>query len=165
MKFIIALFFASVMSLTATAQDIKKVKVTELAAAIAESKTPLIVNFWATFCIPCLEEIPYFLKAAEQYKSDSVQLLLVSLDLEESYPAKLKTFVAKRNYTAPVQWLDEYNADYFIPKIDTAWSGAIPASLFINNKTGFRRFLEEQVSPGMLDAVIKEMLQSKGKGN
>lgn len=165
MRSLFIFLLAGFITATLGAQDIKKIKVTDLAKTIAETKTPLIVNFWATFCVPCLEEIPYFQEATEKYKNDGLQLLLVSLDLEETYPDKLKAFVTKRSFTAPVQWLDEYNADYFIPKIDSAWSGAIPASLFINPKTGFRRFFEEQVSKDKLESVITEMLDPKSKGN
>src|SRR5689334_13140609 len=60
-------------------QEIKKIKITDLQKTIKESKTPLIVNFWATYCIPCLEEIPYFQAMVKKYEKDSVKLLLVSL--------------------------------------------------------------------------------------
>jgi hypothetical protein len=83
---------------------------------------------------------------------------LVSLDLQNFYPAKIKSFAVKRKFTAPILWLDEYNADYFCPKVDTAWSGAIPASLFINNKTGYRKFFEEQLSKEKLEKEIKAIL-------
>jgi thiol-disulfide isomerase/thioredoxin len=152
---IISLFLLTV----ATGQEITKIKITDLEKTIAESKTPLIVNFWATFCKPCLEEIPYFQEAVQKYKDQNVQLLLVSLDLEDDYPAKIKTFAAKRKFTATIQWLDEYNADYFIPKIDSTWSGAIPASLFVNNSTGYRHFIEEQISREKLDKVVMEMIK------
>ena len=161
MKLILAIILTCTFIFNAGAQEIQRVKVTELATIISQTKGPLIVNFWATFCLPCLEEIPYFQQAVEGRKNDSVKLLLVSLDLEETYPAKLKAFVTKRNFTAPVQWLDEYNADYFIPKIDSSWTGAIPASLFVNQKTGYRRFLEEQVSPEKLNTIIQEMLEER----
>jgi thiol-disulfide isomerase/thioredoxin len=144
------------------ARKVKKIKITDLEKTIAQSKTPLIVNFWATFCKPCVEEIPYFLEAVKKYKNDSIRLLLVSLDLTESYPAKIKSFAGKRKFTAPILWLDEYNADYFCPKIDSAWSGAIPASLFVNHKTGYRKFFEQQLSK---DKLEKEIMAILGKTN
>ena len=136
-------------------QDIKKIKITDLEKTIQESKAPLILNFWATFCIPCIEEIPYFEELSKKY---NVELLLVSLDLQDFYPDKIKKFVVKNKFTAPIAWLDEYDADYFCPKVDTSWSGAIPASLFINNKTGYRKFIEEQLSKEKLEKVIAAML-------
>lgn len=138
-------------------QEVKKIKITDLEKTIAESKTPLIVNFWATFCLPCLEEIPYFQEAVQKHKGDSLKLLLVSLDLEDSYPT-LGNFITKRKITAPVQWLDEFNADYFCPKVDSAWSGGIPASLFVNNKTGYRKFFEAQLSREKLEKEIMAIL-------
>jgi len=140
-------------------QQLKKIKITDLEKTIAESKTPLIINFWATFCKPCVQEIPYFQQQVKEHKNDSIKLLLVSLDLESYYPAKIKSFVTKQKFTAPIVWLDESNADYFCPKVDTAWSGAIPATLFINNKTGYRKFFEEQLSNEKLKKEIAAVLK------
>lgn len=139
-------------------QEVKKVKITDLEKMIAESKTPLIVNFWATWCKPCLEEIPYFLEEAKLHKNDSLQLVLVTLDMKDAYPDQIKKTIAKRKITVPVQWLNETNADYFCPKIDPKWSGAIPASLFINNKTGYRKFFEEQLTHEDLKKEIMAIL-------
>jgi thiol-disulfide isomerase/thioredoxin len=141
-------------------QDVKRAKITDLEKTIAESKTPLIINFWATWCIPCLEEIPYFMEEAKKHVKDSLTLLLVSLDMNEAYPVQIKKTIAKRKITVPVQWLDETNADYFCPKVDPKWSGAIPASLFINNKTGYRKFFEEQLSHEKLKNEIRVLLET-----
>jgi hypothetical protein len=92
-----------------------------------------------------------------RHQKDSVQLLLVSLDLKDDYPT-LKPFTKKRKITAPVVWLNETNADYFCPKVDSKWSGAIPATLFINNKTGYRKFYEEQIKEDQLAKEIMAIL-------
>ena len=151
---------------TANAQQVKKIKITDLEKTIKETKSPLVVSFWATFCIPCLEEIPHLQSAIKKYNKDAdekddIQLLLVSLDLEDYYPKKLTAFVVKRKFTAPVLWLDEYNADYFCPKVDSSWSGAIPATLMINNKTGARKFFEEQLSPEKIESEIMLIVDKK----
>ena len=145
----------STLTIAVSAQEIKKIKITDLEKTIKESKTPLIVNFWATFCKPCLEEMPYFQELA---KKNRVSLLLVSLDLEDYYPKKIKSFAVKNKFTAPIVWLDEYNADYFCPKVDSSWSGAIPASLFLNNSTGYRKFFEDQLSKEKLKKEIMAIL-------
>ena len=147
-------------SAATNAQEIKKIKVTELEKTIKESKTPMIVNFWATFCKPCIAEIPYFEAAVNKYKKDGVTLLLVSLDLKEDYP-KIKPLATKRNFTSPIVWLNETDADYFCPKVDSSWSGALPATLFINNKTGYRKFYEEQVKEEKLEKEIVAILKSQ----
>lgn len=149
-------FFSTIISFS---QAVKKIKITDLEKTIAECKTPLIVNFWATWCKPCLEEIPYFMEEAKLHKNDSLQLLLVSLDMKDAFPALIMKTIAKRKISVPVQWLDETNADYFCPKVDPKWSGAIPASLFINNKTGYRKFFEEQLSHEKLKKEIMAILE------
>jgi thiol-disulfide isomerase/thioredoxin len=147
-------------------QEIKSVKITDVEKIIAESKTPLIINMWATWCQPCIEEIPYFISEINKQNStattpaDSIQLLLVSLDFNFSFPDKIAAFAKKRGITAPIVWLNETNADYFCPKIDAKWSGAIPATLFINNKTGYKGFAEAQLSHKELKEAISKMLDN-----
>ncbi len=138
--------------ITAEAQEIRSVKITELEKIIAESKTPMIINLWATWCKPCVEEIPYFIKEVDQHNNtiaadtNYIRLLLVSLDFKEGFPDAIAAFAEKRKFKASILWLDETNADYFCPRIDPKWSGAIPATLFVNNQTGYRNFFEEQLS-------------------
>ncbi len=149
-------FFAMLSCLS---QEIRSVKITDVEKIIAESKTPLIINIWATWCKPCIEELPYFQE--EVKKHDSLQLLLVSLDFKEAFPEVIEKFMKKRKVSATVVWLDETNADYFCPKIDPKWSGAIPATLFINNKTGYRNFVEQQISHEKLKKEIMAILEKR----
>jgi thiol-disulfide isomerase/thioredoxin len=153
--FIAVLFFISPLY----SQEIKKVKIDELAKIIAETKTPLVVNFFATWCKPCLEELPFFLEEYNNHRKDSLQFLLVSLDFKDEFQVKVAQFVQKRKINAPVIWLDETNADVFCPKVDSSWSGAIPASLFVNNKTGYRSFYQEQITPARLKKEIMAILE------
>lgn len=141
-----------------SSQDVKSIKITDLENTIRESKTPLIVNFWATFCVPCLEEIPYFQEMAEQYKAKNVSLVFVSLDMKEAYPVKVNEMAKRLKLAYPVVWLNETNADYFCPKVDTSWTGGMPSSLFVNNATGYHKFFEEPLSKEKLEKEIQVML-------
>ena len=156
------LFFVFAFFLTtANAQEIKKWKVQDLEAAIKNADKPTIINFWATFCKPCIEELPYFQETAKKYDSAGVQLILVSLDLPQAYPKKISAFAAKNKIKAPIVFLDETNADLFCPRVDPNWSGAIPASLFVNNKTGYKKFFEDQLSKEQVEKEIISMINSK----
>lgn len=157
MKRYLFIVVLSLFGMAAFSQQVKRIKITDLEKTIAESKTPLIVNFWATFCLPCIEEIPYFQKLVKQHEKDSIKLLLVSLDLKDDY-SKIRPFATKRKFTAPIVWLDETNADYFIPKVDSSWSGAIPATIFINNKNGYRKFMEQEFTEEQLEKEIMAIL-------
>ena len=140
------------------AQPVRKVKITELDSVIRNSDHPLLVNFWATWCLPCIEELPYFETVADSFKKDGLELLLVSLDMKDGYPSRIDSFIRRRKVHSRVVWLDENNADYFCPIIDSAWSGSIPASLFVNRQKGFRRFYEQQLTRDKLVNTLREML-------
>ena len=108
--------------------------------------------------MPCVKEIPYFQEVIKKHKGKGVKLLLVSLDFRESFPDKISAFANKRKFTAPIVWLDETNADYFCPKIDSQWSGVMPATLFINNKKGHRSFFEEEMPKDKFESEVKKIL-------
>ena len=144
---------------TATGQDIAKLKITDIEKYIANGNGDiLVINFWATFCKPCVAEIPFFISTVEKYKSQKVKLILVSLDMPSYYPARIASFAKKHKFNSNIVWLDESNADYFCPKIDSAWSGSIPATLIINTATGSRKFAEEEMTPESLEMAIKEVI-------
>jgi len=157
MKIVLAITFL-LLDLAAYTQQVKSVKITELEKTIKESKTPLIVNFWATFCVPCLEEIPYFQDITGRYKAKNVSLLFVSLDMKQAYPVKVNEMARRLKLVYPVVWLDETNADYFCPKIDTSWTGGMPSSLFVNNATGYHKFFEEPLSREKLEEEVRVLV-------
>ena len=148
MKKILFLFCFLAVTAVTYAQQIPKWKITDFEKYISDSKDEvLVINFWATFCKPCVAEIPSFISIATKYKGAKVRLMLVSLDLKSEYPAGITAFAKKHKFgTNLIAWLDETNADYFCPKADPKWSGSIPATLIINTKTGYRKFFEEEMS-------------------
>jgi thiol-disulfide isomerase/thioredoxin len=156
-KFLFTLMFAFTFSFS-DAQEIKKWKLDDMKEMIASTDKPTILNFWASFCKPCLEEMPYFQELAKKYEEKGVQLILVNLDSRDWYPNKLQALAKKRKITAPIVFLDETDADLFCPAVDPSWSGAIPASIFINNKTGYKKFFEDQLSREELEKQISLML-------
>ena len=159
MKAIANIFIALLFAVPAMTQQAKKIKITDLEKIIAESKRPLVINFWATYCKPCIDEMPYFLSLENEYKKNNLQLLLVSLDMEDDYPSKVDAFLQKRKITSSSAWLDESNADYFCPKIDASWSGALPATLFVNNNDKYKKFIEDSFSKEELKKEIENMLK------
>lgn len=152
------LIAAMVTAGNATAQKIAVWKAKDLKMAMDTTTAPTIINFWATFCKPCIAELPHFQQLANKYKTKGIRLVMVSLDLKDAYPKQIASFAKARKLTSPVVFLDESNADLFVPLVDTTWSGAIPASLFINKAKGYRKFLEEELSKEKLEAEIKTLL-------
>lgn len=136
-------------------------KITDLQDYIAHSDSVLVINFWATFCKPCVGEIPYYQTLTKKYAGKGVKLMLVSLDLKESFPEKISSFAVKHNFYTPIIWLNETDADYFCPKIDKSWSGALPTTYFVNPKTGYRKLLEQQLSEKEFEAELVNAIGSR----
>jgi thiol-disulfide isomerase/thioredoxin len=141
------------------AQEVKKIKITDLEDHIRNSDHPLVVSFWATWCGPCVEEIPWFQETVAKYADQKVELVLVSLDFKKDFPASLQAFIKKKGFKATFYWLDETNADYFCPKINERWSGGIPSTLMVNNKTGYRRFFDRALTDRQVEPEIKTLLK------
>jgi thiol-disulfide isomerase/thioredoxin len=159
---ITAAFFVFVF--TGNSQIIAKWKITDVEKLMAaKNGDVLVINFWATFCKPCVAEIPSFIKIVDKYKSSQVKLLLVSLDLSSYYPAKIASFAKKNRFNTNIVWLQETNADYFCPKIDTTWSGSIPATLIVNTKTGYRKFFEGEMTAVEFETMLKAVISGSDK--
>lgn len=97
-----------------------------------------VVNFWATWCKPCVVELPAFEKLHDEFKDKNVEVLLVSLDFKKQVDTRLIPFLEKHNLQPEVILLDDTRESVWIPKVDENWSGAIPATLIYNkNKRSF----------------------------
>ncbi|OIQ20190.1 MAG: hypothetical protein BM557_05845 [Flavobacterium sp. MedPE-SWcel] len=105
-----------------------------------DNDTTYVVNFWATWCIPCVEELPAFEKLNEEYKSDKIKVLLVSLDMSKKVETKLIPFLKGKKLQSDVVLLNDPDANSWISKINSEWSGAIPATLIYNKNK--RKFYE-----------------------
>lgn len=115
-----------------------------------------VVNFWATWCAPCIKELPYFEALNSAYKDKNVELLLVSLDFPKKYDSHLKPFIKKHNLKSKVIALDDNDSNTWIPAIDPEWSGAIPATLIFNKDK--RQFYEQTFTYEALEKEVKQFL-------
>ncbi|ABG59241.1 thioredoxin-like protein [Cytophaga hutchinsonii ATCC 33406] len=105
-----------------------------------ENDTLYIVNFWATWCGPCVAELPYFELAAKENADQKVKILLISLDFI-SEKAKVEAFIKKKNILNQVYLFNAGDPNKWINQIDTSWDGAIPATVFY--KAGKKVFFHE----------------------
>lgn len=114
--------------------------------------TTYVINFWATWCLPCVKELPYFEQLHEKYKDRKVTVVLVSMDMPKKIETSLIPFVKKKNLQAEVIHLDDPDANAWIEKVDATWSGAIPATVIYNAKT--RKFYERSFTYEELEKEV-----------
>jgi thiol-disulfide isomerase/thioredoxin len=114
----------------------------ELQKIIATNDDTLrVINFWATWCKPCVEELPHFEKLTATYKGKPLKVLLISMDFKNKVEL-VAAFAKRKQLISTVLLLDQGNPNDWIDKISPDWSGAIPATLFVGGKTKAYQFHE-----------------------
>lgn len=115
-----------------------------------------IINFWATWCAPCVKELPYFEDITKQYRGNQVEVILVSLDFPRQFESKLKPFIKEKNLQSEVLALNDMDMNTWIPQVDQNWSGAIPATLIYNNNKS--EFFEKSFTEQELQTLLKQFI-------
>ena len=112
-----------------------------------DNDTTYVVNFWATWCVPCVKELPYFIQLDSIHSNDPFRLVLVSLDFKKDYLRKLQPFARERGIDDKVLVLEDNRSNYWIDDIDPSWGGSIPATLvFRGQKRAFYERTFEHVN-------------------
>ena len=162
---LILLFFC--LGINLSAQKVAIYKTNDLLKRIYNnSDTLYIVNFWATLCKPCVDELPAFEKIhlASKIRSagsvttsaSKVKVLLVTMDFKEDLKKRVKSFLKKNNYQTEVILFDEINGNDFISKIAQQWSGAIPATIITQNNKQRFEFYEKKLSYEFLESILNQ---------
>lgn len=141
----------------------------QLESRIENAKdTTLVINFWATWCKPCIEELPCFEELRERYNGQNVLVILVSLDFKSQLEKKFIPFLKEKQFKSEVVLFADQDANTWIPKISQDWDGAIPATVIIKGqqrKFNLGKFanyteLETFVRPFLADvSVLKDSSQ------
>jgi len=141
----------------AAAQHVEIIKWKRFEALLQRNNDTLYVyHFWASWCVPCVTEIPNFIGVAEQYRDRQVKVVLVSLDFIESYKQSLIPYLNKHAIKQNVLLLDEPDYNSWIDKIASTWEGDIPATLFIKGPK--KLFMAKSFTKEALASTIQTLL-------
>ena len=121
-----------------------------------ENDTTYVVNFWATWCSPCVKEIGYFEELHRMHLPEKVKVILISLDFPNQLEKRVIPFLAQKEITAQVLLMTDLDYNEWIDLVDPSWSGAIPATLIYSKKE--RLFLEKEVTKQELFEIVQQMI-------
>lgn len=145
------LFQVIIVSLcyVSSAQKVEVIKIEQLQKLIASQSDEIqLINFWASWCGPCVKELPHFENVSKDGKAE---VTLVSLDFPQD-KEKAELLLKKKDIKLNSFLLDEND---FIDKVEPSWSGAIPATILIDEK-GRRYFYEKAFTEKELEELLKE---------
>jgi thiol-disulfide isomerase/thioredoxin len=151
---------ASGQDLDYNGRKLQYIKINELEKIIHPTDNKLyVINFWATWCPPCVDELPDFQKVAGEFNSSSIKFVMISLDFPSQINNTLIPFLKKNKITLDISVMMDIDYDSWIQKIDKDWQGGIPATLFINSSKKIREFTSGQLTEKDLRKKINGYLK------
>lgn len=97
-----------------------------------QSDTTYIINFWATWCKPCVAELPYFEDLHDNFVGEKMRVILVSIDFPKQLESKLVPFINEHRLRSEVIVLTDGRYNDWIDKVSPEWGGNIPVTYIYN---------------------------------
>lgn len=138
-------------------QDITEIDGDGIAVLSTNSNdTTYVINFWATWCSPCVKEIDFFEEVHTSFENSKVKVILVSLDFPNQVKQRLIPFLEAKEIRAQVMLMTDLDYNSWIERVDKSWSGAIPATLIFKGER--RVFLEQELTRNELFENVNQIL-------
>jgi thiol-disulfide isomerase/thioredoxin len=118
---------------------------------------PLLVNFWATWCIPCREEFPDLVKIDDEYRG-KIDFITVSLDFIEELNTGVPKFLSEMKAEMPTYLLIGADENTLISSIAKDWNGGLPFTILYNEKGEITYLRQGKVKHETLKSEIEKTL-------
>ncbi len=156
----------SMLLIIATAGSIAAQKITPYSAdniirRTSSKDTVYIINFWATWCSPCVAELPEFNALYRKYANAPVKVLMVCLDFKEDIKFKVPSFIERKKLLPEVVWLSDTDPNVFIPKLENSWEGSIPATIVVAPGKNYKKFMEGSVTAQQIGRITDNLLEEE----
>ena len=144
---------------TTEGQKVTEIRIPDLEKILSAKEDKLfVINFWATWCPPCVKELPHFQKVAKEYHRDDVSFLLVSIDFPSQIESHLMPFLNRNDVELDVAIMMDTDQNEWIDKVDPSWQGNIPVTLMLNNAKKTRKFHPGDLNEKELRDMIISLL-------
>ncbi|WP_207426399.1 TlpA disulfide reductase family protein [Pedobacter sp. SYSU D00535] len=155
---LVSLFTMAISLNTAGAQTPRLMTMSELNKRMETGKdTTYVLNFWATWCAPCIKEMPHFEKLQTTYAANPVKVIFLSLDFKSKLESNVKPLVKRLGLKNEVYLVDKKSEQEFIDQINKDWEGAIPATVFVNKSKGLWQFYQKEFSYEELEKTYQSL--------
>ena len=152
------LFLLGVLFTSLSAQQVPIYNFDQLEPILNKrNDTTYVINFWATWCKPCVKEMPDLMKANEKFKDEKFKMILVSMDFDTHLNTKVVPFINEQNIDADVILLNDSKQHQWIDKVNKEWSGAIPITIIFNEEFYF--FREGEITYSELNELITKNIK------
>lgn len=125
----------------------------------ADNDTLYVINFWATWCRPCVAEMPYFDQLQQEMADQKVKVQFVSMDFISDLKRKLIPFLKRKKPFSSVYLLDEPKYNKWMGKVSEEWTGSIPATIFVQHSRAVREFHEGDFTYEELKTKVESLIQ------
>jgi thiol-disulfide isomerase/thioredoxin len=155
--FLAAISIAQGSAASDTSRKVVKIDEKQFFELLKPQGRPILINFWATWCVPCREEFPDLVKIDSEFRG-KIDFITISLDFEEELETSVPEFLAEMKATMPTYLLITPDETAAIAAVSKDWGGGLPYTILLNPDGEITYSHQGVVKHSTLQAEINKLL-------